>query len=106
MHSKTKQLAILACMLMALWIGIEVYTDEVTVTQAESTQSDTSKENDTFIVKNSNNSNDSVNPNSIEVIVDVNTGVEYILYSDHIGLSITPRLNSDGSLYQASTENK
>ena len=37
-------------------------------------------------------------------VVDENTGVNYIvvsgeLYSDPIGIAITPRLNADGTLY-------
>lgn len=37
-------------------------------------------------------------------LVDENTGVNYIvvtgeLYSDPVGVAITPRLNADGSLY-------
>lgn len=48
--------------------------------------------------QNSNGQYDTLN------VIDENTGVNYIvvsgvLYSESVGIAITPRLNADGSLY-------
>lgn len=47
----------------------------------------------------------SIYGDDIKILVDANTGVNYILYSDHGSVSMTPRYHANGQLFVDNQEN-